>query len=213
METTREAVNKVLRAFNPLLTVNDVAIYARVLDIGSSEWQRMEFLGDAVINLAAAQLGYERYPEFQEGKLSQFRTSLVKGDTLTAMCTLCGLADVMPRVCGGDTKFLEDLFECFVGAMYLDSGYEHTKVWFWNVADAYAGTAHDSKHSCRKTLLRLVRNRGQQYEAKFSRDGTSGFFCTVYIDGAVYGIAHGVRRNMAEETACESAYHYITCPH
>lgn len=223
-------INSILRKYNGSLSMVKTSLYARVLQIGSPEWERMEFLGDAVINLAAAVHGYNKHPGFHEGKLSQFRVSLVKGTTLTAMCEFCGLSDLLSDVthCASqcdpsvqhNTKILEDMFECFVAAIFLDHDYDEAKAWFCNVADdymrfckvdndKYRGNGPENSVSIKKQLIKRIRNRGSKIDIKITHDGAKGIYAAVYVNDVIYGIAQGSNRKEAEENACVNALMYI----
>lgn len=90
--------------------------------------ERLEFLGDSIVNFIIAQELYERFPRADEGELSRFRAMLVKGDTLAEMAQELQLGDEL-QLGGGELKsggfrrasILADAFEALVGAIYLDS--------------------------------------------------------------------------------------------
>jgi ribonuclease III len=89
--------------------------------------ERLEFLGDSVINLLVAAYMYERFPDENEGFLTRLRTRIVNGVQLAEFARRLGLDRYMVvsaqiEAAGGRTsaKLLEDAFEAFVGAMYLD---------------------------------------------------------------------------------------------
>jgi ribonuclease-3 len=92
--------------------------------------ERLEFLGDSVLNLAVANLLYERLSDLPEGDLSRVRANLVKQDTLHQLALELGLADVL-RLGEGEMRsggknrpsILADALEAILGAVYLDAGY------------------------------------------------------------------------------------------
>lgn len=91
--------------------------------------ERLEFLGDSVLNLVVAQYLYERFPESEEGFLTKIRTRLVNGQMLAVLSEKIGL-DRYVMVSkqiednGGrkNLKILEDTFEAVIGAIFLDYG-------------------------------------------------------------------------------------------
>ena len=93
--------------------------------------ERLEFLGDSVLNLAVAALLYQRLRDSPEGELSRVRANLVKQDTLHALAVQLGLSDVL-RLGEGESRsggqkrpsILADALEAVIGAVYLDAGYE-----------------------------------------------------------------------------------------
>ena len=93
--------------------------------------ERLEFLGDSVLNLAVAALLYEGLSELPEGDLSRVRANLVKQDTLHKVAVELGLPDLL-RLGEGEAKsggqkrpsILADALEAVLGAVYLDAGFE-----------------------------------------------------------------------------------------
>ncbi|HWP12963.1 MAG TPA: ribonuclease III [Ramlibacter sp.] len=92
--------------------------------------ERLEFLGDSVLNLAVAALLYDRLKALPEGDLSRVRANLVKQDTLHQLAVGLGLPELM-RLGEGEMRsggsrrpsILADALEAVVGAVYLDGGY------------------------------------------------------------------------------------------
>ena len=90
--------------------------------------ERLEFLGDAVINLVIGKYLFERFPDESEGFLTKLRTKLVNGTMLAGLCKIACLQNFIMlskqieenhgRL---NKNILEDAFEAFVGAMYLDA--------------------------------------------------------------------------------------------
>lgn len=93
--------------------------------------ERLEFLGDSVLNLAVSSLLFERLVNLPEGDLSRVRANLVKQETLHRLALDLRLADVM-RVGEGEARsggksrpsMLADAFEAVIGAVYLDAGFD-----------------------------------------------------------------------------------------
>lgn len=93
--------------------------------------ERLEFLGDSVLNLAVAGLLYERLNELPEGDLSRARANLVKQETLHQVAIALGLPNLL-RLGEGEAKsggqkrpsILADALEAVIGAVYLDAGFD-----------------------------------------------------------------------------------------
>jgi ribonuclease-3 len=93
--------------------------------------ERIEFLGDSVLNLAVAGLLYERLGDLPEGDLSRARANLVKQETLHQVAVSLGLPDLL-RLGEGEAKsggqkrpsILADALEALLGAVYLDAGFD-----------------------------------------------------------------------------------------
>lgn len=91
--------------------------------------ERLEFLGDALLNLVMADYLYQHYPQASEGVLSRLRASLVKGETLAVLAHELGLGEAL-RLGLGEIRsggaerasILADALEAVFGAVYLDGG-------------------------------------------------------------------------------------------
>ena len=96
--------------------------------------ERLEFLGDSVLNCTVAEMLYERYGDLDEGDLSRVRANLVKQQALYEIAQALQLSDCL-RLGEGELKsggfkrpsILADSFEAIVGAIFLDSGFEASK--------------------------------------------------------------------------------------
>ena len=90
--------------------------------------ERLEFLGDAVVNFVVGRYLYERYPDQDEGFMTRIRSKLVRSQALAEFATSLGLDKFLlisrhvEEKCNGrkGQRILEDVFESFIGAMYLD---------------------------------------------------------------------------------------------
>lgn len=93
--------------------------------------ERLEFLGDACLDMTSAAWLYQRFPELDEGELTRLRSSLVRTEQLAEFARELGLGEVVmlgkgEAASGGRDRIalLCDVFEAFVGAIYLDGGHE-----------------------------------------------------------------------------------------
>lgn len=107
--------------------------------------ERLEFLGDAVLDFVVSDLVYEKRPDADEGELSRLRASLVRDTTLVELATELTLGDHLILGSGekksgghGRASILADALEAIFGAIYLDSGFDAAeKV----IRSAFAGRA------------------------------------------------------------------------
>lgn len=96
---------------------------------GKRNNERLEFLGDSVLNFVIAADLYQRFPEAREGQLSRLRAMMVKGETLAEIARELGLGDYL-RLGSGELKsggfrrdsILADAVEAIIGAIYCDAG-------------------------------------------------------------------------------------------
>lgn len=112
---------------------SDPALLARAVthrSFAADHNERLEFLGDSVLNLSVADLLYQRLSALPEGDLSRIRANLVKQDTLHQLAVGLGLSEVV-RLGEGEVRsggsrrpsILADALEALIGAVYLDAGY------------------------------------------------------------------------------------------
>ncbi|QIV94102.1 ribonuclease III [Allofrancisella frigidaquae] len=116
-------------------TFKDHTILTRALTHRSKakkNYERLEFLGDSILGFIIAESLYQKFPKFTEGELSQIRSKLVKGVTLSKLA-LDYKIDEFVILGGSETgsqkreKILEDVFEAVIGAIYLDSDFANVK--------------------------------------------------------------------------------------
>lgn len=115
--------------------------------LGGKNNERLEFLGDSILNYVIAEDLFHRFPKAKEGELSRLRASLVKGDTLAELAREFGLGDYL-KLGAGELKsggfrrdsILADAVEGIIGAIYLDAGMdvcrEHILAWYRQRLDA-----------------------------------------------------------------------------
>jgi ribonuclease-3 len=109
---------------------------------GSHHNERLEFLGDSVLNLAVSKLLYTRLLELPEGDLSRVRANLVKQDTLHHLAVEAGLSG-MVRLGEGEMRsggqhrpsILADALEAVIGAVFMDAGFDTAQALVWRLFD------------------------------------------------------------------------------
>lgn len=185
---------------------------------GSHNNERLEFLGDSILNFSVAHALFERFPAAKEGDLSRLRAALVKGDTLAEIAREFDLGDFL-KLGEGELKsggfrrasILADALEAIIGAIFLDAGFEVARnvlmAWF-QVRLAALSLSHDEKDP--KTLLQeFLQSRKQplpQYDVvKVEGESHAQMFtvsCRVQaLSSATLGVAPS--RRAAEKEAAE----------
>jgi ribonuclease-3 len=136
---------------------------------GSKNNERLEFLGDSIMNHIVADALYQRFPRAREGDLSRMRASLVKGDTLAELARELQLGEYLllgpgERKSGGyrRSSILADTLEALAGAIVLDAGYERCRdcvlSWFGTRLDQLEAGAVDKDAKTR--LQEYLQGRG-----------------------------------------------------
>ncbi len=114
-------------------TFGDETLMCKALthrSMGSNNNERLEFLGDSIVNHLIAEALYLQFPEADEGQLSRLRAKLVRGDYLAEIAHQLGIADCLilgagERKSGGRQRrsILADTLEALIGAIFLDGGH------------------------------------------------------------------------------------------
>ena len=158
---------------------------------GAEHYERLEFLGDSVLNLAVSGLLYEQLSQQAEGDLSRIRANLVKQDTLHDLAVGLGLPALLrlgdgEKRSGGSKRpsILADALEAIIGAVYLDAGFEaaqalvrrlYQKV---DVTPTMVASAKDAKTELQEWLqgrkmklpqYRVVATLGEAHKQTFDR--------------------------------------------
>ncbi len=135
----------------------------------SAHNERLEFLGDAIVNAAVARMLYDAQPKADEGALSRLRASLVNGEHLAAIAAEIGVGDHV-RLGAGEMKtggfrrasILADALEALVGAIYLDAGFDAAAAAVGRLIGPRMGTlpAAAALKDAKTQLQELLQSRG-----------------------------------------------------
>ena len=181
--------------------------------------ERLEFLGDAVVNLAISHALYTRHPEDDEGNLSARRAAIVSTTGLTRLAGRIELGNYLllgegeaQRSGRRRPSLLASTFEAVAGALYLDLGFEPVRDWLIGlagpelVAESPIGVLKSPKsrlqeftqrHSGERPSYRLLDATGPDHEKSFRIE--------VWVDGELLGVGEGPSRRTAETAAAAQA--------
>ena len=179
---------------------------------GGANYERLEFLGDAVLQLITSEYFYKKY-DFQEGELSKIRASFVCEEALAQYAKDVGI-DKHIKVGNGQIKnindaIIADTFESVLGAIYLDQGFEVAKKYVLEVLSPYVLEHHVFLGDYKSRLQEMVQTDKKSLEYRLiSETGPSHdktFVFEVVIDGIVYGKGTGKSKKEAEQQAAYNA--------
>ncbi len=104
----------------------------------NKSYERLEFLGDAVFHLAITEYFYKRYDEENEGFLTRLRIKIERGESMVELTKIIGL-DKFIRISDVaiNDHILEDIFEAFIGAFYINFGIEYTSLFIINLIETH----------------------------------------------------------------------------
>ncbi|PNH12524.1 putative ribonuclease 3 [Tetrabaena socialis] len=193
---------------------------ANCLPLQEESNERLELLGDAVLNLVVAEYLFERFPTENEGFLTRMRSKIVNGHMLSELSLMVGLDKyviISKQIEENDgrrnRKIMEDCFESFLGAMYLSIAFAKTRTWFVTFLEANVDvTELVLTQNNYKDMLAKYMQHNYHSAPKFSDDvGRSTSKFKVIVKNAkdvVVGSGTGPTRKMAEEDASKAALRY-----
>jgi ribonuclease-3 len=179
--------------------------------------ERLEFLGDAVLQLAVTRKLYADFPDLPEGQLAKVRAAVVSGSTLAEVAMTIGLGQYLDLSAseersGGRSKesILADALEALIGAVYIDSGFDSAaglvlRLWGKRIDDrAKNPGVRDYKTRLQENLA--VDGLRPTYEVEGTGpDHERTFQATVAVGGEVIGIGIGKSKKAAEQSAAREA--------
>jgi ribonuclease III len=182
--------------------------------------ERLEFLGDAVLSLITARYLYHRFPEYREGELTRLRALLVRRETLAHFAQLTHLDQHLllgrgEEESGGRSRpaVLCDVFEAFIGALYLDQGFGATERFveplMLGVLDDLMGADLLVKDA-RSELQELSQARFQvtpRYRTvhESGPDHAKEFVVEILVGGLCFGRGRGASKQSASQRAAADA--------
>lgn len=181
--------------------------------------ERLEYLGDAVLELASSTYLFKNFNNLSEGELTKTRASIVCQATLSKLAIKLGLGKIILLGRGEDTNggrdresTLEDVFEAIIGAIYLDSGWETARDYvFRQLAPEFDKIRAGKKIKDYKTQLQEIVQRNPESTIEYIELDESGpdhmktFECAVKIDGKILGTGIGKSKKIAEQMAAQKA--------
>ena len=175
--------------------------------------ERLEFLGDAVIESVSSDYLFIEYPDKNEGFLTQLRSKMVSRQSLNSVAKRIGLDDyVITNAASGSAQkhIYGDAFEAMMGAIYLDQGYDFVNRLLINkIFTKYLKmeTLAESETDFKSRLIEWCQKNHYSIEFRTTGDNSGyhqGFVSTVYIDGMAVGYGSGDSKKAAEQNAAYS---------
>ncbi len=176
--------------------------------------ERLEYLGDAVLELVVGEYLFKRFPQYDEGQLTQLRAALVNTVTLARLAERLELGEAL-FVGKGAAKtgarqlpsLLANSFEALIGAIFLDQGYRvATRVFLQNIGDLADWTDENFKGKLQEVaqdrtgttpIYRVAAGGGPGHKREYTADAVVG--------GEVVGTGRGGTKQAAEQAAARAA--------
>jgi ribonuclease III len=176
--------------------------------------ERLEYLGDAVLQLITAEYLYKHHPGAAEGELTQTRSAMVNTNTLAQLAEQLDLGSYLylgKGIAKGGGRSLKSLlanaFEAVLGAMFLDAGYDAAYHYYLNRYRALESPVHDENFKGRLQQVAQERFGATPfYDSEGAKVGTRREYTSVVFAGAEpLGTGHGVSKQEAEQDAARAA--------
>jgi ribonuclease-3 len=211
----RERAEKIIQYTftNPNL-LKEALTHASIADSRLQSNERMEFLGDAVLDLIICEALYKRFPEYLEGDLTKIKSAVVSRRTCAEVSNETGLIDLLIIGKGISSReampssLAAAVYESVVAAIYLDGGFEVVKQYVLRTMtgkiDSIASNTHQQNF---KAVLQqhaqkmLGATPGYELLDEKGPDHSKCFEVCVVIDGRRFRSAWGPNKKMAEQKA------------
>jgi len=181
--------------------------------------ERLEFLGDAVLEVLISELLYKRFPQYDEGQLTKFRAGLVCEASLSKIAQEAGFEKYLrlgkgEEHTGGRYKdaLLADVFEAVTGALFLDGGLERARAFIQACFERDVGRQAGSfEEFDNKTTLQESFQKNSKIPLDYTITNESGpdhqktFTATVRHSGEILGAGSGKSKKEAEQNAAAEA--------
>jgi len=214
---------KILLGFRPgNLRIYEIAFIHRSASFNLPDGQRinnerLEFLGDSVLDMILSDFLFERYPEESEGFMTKIRSRIVNRDVLNQLAFSMEIdkllvSNISP---GHNTKHLYgDALEALIGAIFLNKGFKKTKHFFIkNVLEKYldlqtiVNTDNDYKSLVFEWVQKKKNNLVFTYNEEYDFDLKKSLFTTILcIDKEEFGKGQGASKKEAEQEASRQAW-------
>ncbi|MBI9067161.1 MAG: ribonuclease III [Salinivirgaceae bacterium] len=177
--------------------------------------ERLEFLGDAILDAVVAEYLYSKFPDKKEGFLTQTRSKIVNGAYLGQLAIQLGLDKLIishAHNYNSNKHILGDAFEALIGAIYLDHGYKAVKNFvFKQLLKKHIDIAEilKTETNYKSRLIEWVQKDKKVILFKTDQQDNEGlvpeFISVVLIDNKINGTGKGLSKKEAEQNAaCET---------
>lgn len=188
--------------------------------------ERLEFLGDSILGVIIANYVFQRFPTENEGFLTKMRTKLVNGKMLAHLCKIANIAPwilISKQIEDNNGRMnrniLEDSFEAFLGAMYLDTGsLDAPEAWIINLIEENLDFVEliNQNTNYKDTLIKWCLHN-QSYAPRFlelnartMKDGSKQYtVCVKDNKNATLGTGTGETKKSAENNASKEALAWL----
>ena len=179
--------------------------------------ERLEFLGDAVLELCISDMLMKQFPDYKEGQLSQLRASIVNEQPLAEMAKSFHLGDYLllgkgEEISGGRSKpsLLANTLEALVAAIYLDGGFEETAAMIGRLFAPLIGEGYRTYRDYKTTVQQITQHAFKETPrytliSEQGPDHDKTFEVQISIADRIMTTGTGKNKKEAEQRAAEKA--------
>ena len=177
-------------------------------------YERLEFLGDSVLNMIVSEYLYKKYPNFEEGNLTKIRANYVCQSALIFYSSEMGLNkylkvdfdEILPNEI---VSISADIFESFLGAIFLDQGFKFAKRHISKIIFKYIDEKKIFFYDYKSHIKEYADHNELDIDYKIQEESGAPhdktFTIGIYINETMYGVGVGKNKKDAEqEAACEA---------
>ncbi|WP_339033849.1 ribonuclease III [Spiroplasma endosymbiont of Cantharis rufa] len=210
------------------IVIKDESYYSEALTHNSfsnenrlaKNYQRLEFLGDAILQMKVSEYLYKLFPKSNEGLLTKYRSSIVKKDTLAEISRKIKIGQLIRLGIGElDSKgfekdsILSDVYESMTAAIYLDQGEKILDKWLKKtifsdyVINQFLDKSHDFKSELQELIQLEIRSELSYVVISQEKleNNTTLFIVNAVLEGMVFGTGKGSNKKQAEQEAAKNA--------
>ena len=233
---TIEDVNKIMKEYNIDYKVNNIDFFKNafihksylkqnnnfkcddnIIPLQNNSYERMEWLGDSLLNIIISKYLYKRFPNENEGFLSRIRTYIVKGDTLCSFSKILNFSNflIISNKTENDDgreskKILNNVFESFLCAIYLDSNIDILKSFLINFIEKNVDFVDIiiNNDNYKDQLIRYVNNNlNSEYKYYFNNLDDSRINCCLEIEDKLF-TSEGINKKKLSQEVSKLALKY-----
>ena len=188
------------------------------------DYERLEFLGDAVVGMVVSELCYIYHPDMEQGKLSVLKSQFIRTASEAAYCKKLGLNEYIrvgasfAKDASSNESLLEDVFESFIGAVYLDQGlgvcYHLVRnIFEEDIKNASVDLATNPK-SYLQECMQADKKESVTYRILEEKGNGNAktFVAAVYFEDTEIGRGSGKSKKAAETEAARDALQKMSLP-
>ena len=181
------------------------------------DYEKLEFMGDAVFQLVSAELVYKNFPDKTEGELTKLRSKLVRTESFAKLGRELQIHEMIylghgeEKDRGKKDKLIEDVVEAFMGALFIDRGYKIARIvarrWLLKILNELKDDDVEDYKSQLQELIQSDSREPLKYELIYTegKDNNKIFYYKVSHDGVILGEGKGKSKKAAEQEAAKVA--------